>query len=253
MDLIIFRLCFSWRASETELRYGTFRRSGPLVSLGFNNAIQRGFEISPESGVSASLSHQSYIESLGNIGYEKSNLSFKTYFSEWLPEHNVLFFQLNGTYAPELERAGNIRPIDFYTSTLNGNFFNNLLIPPFLLRGYNSGTVLGYNMLAANLEYRFPLARIYRGWDTVPFFVKRLHGALVSDVVSLDGLRFSNSLNGYRADRFGDDWYLGYGAELNMDCTLGYYIPVTLSFGIYRGDNRDLATDELSYFFVFKL
>jgi hypothetical protein len=248
-----WNLGLSWRSSETELRAATFRRNGPLVTLAFNNAIQRGYEISPESGVSTSLSHQSYIESLGNIGYDKTNFSFKTYFSDWLPERNVLFFQLNGTYAPELERAGSIRPIDFYTSTLNGNFFNNLLIPPFLVRGYNSGTLLGYNMLAANLEYRFPITRVFRGWDTIPFFVKRLHGAVVSDVVSLDGLRYSNRLNGYRVDRFGDDWYLGYGAELNVECTVGYYIPVTLSFGIYRGDNRDLATDDLSYFFVFKL
>ncbi len=248
-----WNLGLSWRNSETELSYATYRRSGPLVTLGFNNAIQRGFEISPESGVGATLSHQSYIESLGNIGYDKTNVSFKTYFSRWLPEHNVLFFQLNGTYAPELERVGGIRPIDFYTSTLNGNFFNNLLIPPFLVRGYNSGTLLGYNMMAANLEYRFPLARVYRGWDTIPFFIKRVHGALVSDVVSLDGLRFSNSFGGYRPDRFGDDWYLGYGAELNVECTLGYYVPVTLSFGVYRGDNRDVAVDDVSYFFVFKL
>jgi dipeptidyl aminopeptidase/acylaminoacyl peptidase len=248
-----WNLGLSWRTSETELRYATFRRSGPLLSLGFNNAIQRGYEISPETGMSASLSHQSYIESLGNIGYDKTNVSLKTYFSRWLPEHNVLFFQLNGTYAPELERTGNIRPIDFYTSTLNGNFFNNLLIPPFLLRGYNSGTLLGYNMLAANLEYRFPISRVFRGRDTIPFFIKRLHGAVVSDVVSLDGLRFSNRLGGYRPDRFGDSWYLGYGAELNVECTLGYYIPVTLSFGVYRGDDRDVAVDDLSYFFVFRL
>ncbi len=244
----------SWRWSETEFVNTIYKRSGPALTLGFNNAIQRGYEISPMSGMSASISHQAYIEDLGNIGYGKSNLNFKTYFSRWLPENNALFFQINGTMAQQL----NLTPgksqdiLGFYTSTLNGNYFNNLLIPPFLVRGYASGTILGYNMLATNLEYRFPITRVYRGWDTVPFFIKRLHGALVSDVVSLDGFRRSNMTGNYPRQRFGDEWYLGYGAELNIDCTIGYYLPATFSFGIYRGDNRDLATEDLSYFFVFK-
>ncbi len=236
----------NWKVSETEFTTTTYRRQGPSATIGFNNAIQRGYEISPETGMGFSLSHQAYIESLGNLGYNKTNINLKTYFSRWLPTHNVLFFQLNGTYAPELKTTG------FYTSTLNGNFFNNLLIPPFLVRGYNSGTILGKNMLSGNLEYRFPIARIFSGWDTIPFFIKRIHGAMVADAVSFDGGRYSVSHAGFIPERFGDEWYVGYGAELNAECTLGYYLPVTLSFGVYRGANRDLATDDVSYFFVFK-
>lgn len=247
-------LGLSWRWGETEFVNSIYRRSGPSAILGFNNAVQRGYEISPESGMSTSLSHQSFIEDLGNIGYNKTNLNFKTYFSRWLPQHNVLYLGLNGTYAPELELKGRSPDITgFYTSTLNGNFFNNLLIPPFLVRGYTSGSILGYNMLAANLEYRFPIARVFRGWDTIPFFVKRLHGALVSDAVSLDGYRRSDRFpNSLISERFGDNWFMGYGAELNMECTLGYYLPVTFSFGIYQGANADLAAEDISYFFNFK-
>lgn len=243
----------SWRWSETEFTTLTYRRSGPSVVLGFNSAIQRGYEISPGSGMSTSLSHQAFLEDLGNLGYNKTNFNLKTYFSRWLPENNVLFFQLNGTYAPELETSIARPTTGFYTSTLNGNFFNNLLIPPFLVRGYTSGTILGNNMLAANLEYRFPVARVFRGWDTVPFFIKRLHGAVVADAVGLDGFRLSNQLDGYKRERFGDDFFIGYGAELNIECTIGYYLPMTLSFGVYRGDNRDLATEDISYFFNFRL
>ncbi len=247
----------SWRWSETEFTTLTYRRSGPSVVLGFNSAIQRGYEISPGSGMSTSLSHQAFLEDLGNLGYDKTNFNLKTYFSRWLPENNVLFFQLNGTYAPELETSPTRPTTGFYTSTLNGNFFNNLLIPPFLVRGYTSGTILGNNMLAANLEYRFPVARVFRGQGTVPIFVKRLHGAVVADAVSLDGFRYSNRLGGYNninnPERFGDTWYMGYGAELNIECTLGYYLPMTLSFGVYRGENRDLATEDISYFFNFRL
>jgi hypothetical protein len=245
-------LGLSWRWSETEFPSVTYRRTGPSATLGFNNAIQRGYEISPPSGVTTSLSHQTYFEEMGNLGYNKTNINLKTYFSRWLPENNVLFFQLNGTYAPELETSPGRPTTGFYTSTLNGNFFNNLLVPPFLVRGYTSGLILGNNMLAGNLEYRFPIARVYRGWDTIPFFVKRLHGAVVGDVVGLDGFRWSNQQDDFKRERFGDDWYLGYGAELNVECTVGYYLPVTLSFGVYRGDNRDLATEDISYFFMFK-
>ncbi|MBY0385722.1 hypothetical protein K2X05_11250, partial [bacterium] len=247
-------LGLSWKWSETEFVNSIYRRSGPSMILGFNSAVQRGYEISPESGMSTSLSHQTFIEGMGNIGYNKTNLNFKTYFSSWLPKHNVLYVGLNGTYAPELELKGRSPDITgFYTSTLNGNFFNNLLIPPFLVRGYTSGSILGYNMLAANLEYRFPIARVFRGWDTIPFFIKRLHGAVVSDTVSLDGYRRSDRFPGTLiSERFGDNWFMGYGAELNIDCTLGYYLPVTFSFGIYHGANADLAMEDLSYFFNFK-
>lgn len=238
-------LSLGWRHSNTEFTNSTIERSGPSVVIGYNSAIQRGYEISPESGSGFTLSNQAYIEDLGNIGYNKTNLNWRYYFSDWFPSRHTLFTQINATYAPDLNSTA------LYTSTLNGSFASNQLIPPFLVRGYPSGNILGNNMAVANLEYRFPIAYLYKGMGTFPLYFKTIHGSLVGDVVGLDGFRWSQSRNGFLRQRFGDDFYFGYGAEIHLETTIGYYLPVRFSFGVFRGDNRDLTNEDLSYFFAF--
>ncbi|MCB9072868.1 MAG: PD40 domain-containing protein [Bdellovibrionaceae bacterium] len=237
----------SWNHSETEFTSSFLRRSGPMLVVGYNSAIRRGYEISPESGSTLSLSHQSYFKNLGTIGYDKTSLNFRHYFSpSWFPDRHVFFTQLNGTYAPKLHTAS------LYTSTLNGSFVSNLLIPPFLLRGYPSGNILGNNLLVTNLEYRFPIAYVYRGVGTLPVFVKTIHGAVIGDAISLDGYRYSVAVDNYVKETFGKHVYGGYGLELHIETTIGYYLPVTFNFGIFRGANRDLTTQKTSYFFAFQ-
>lgn len=246
-----WNVSLGWRHSNTEFSNATIERSGPTFLLGYNSAIQRGYEISPESGSALNLSNNAYIEDLGNIGYNKTNINWRHYFSKWLPSRHVLFTQINGTYAPELNSSA------LFTSTLNGSFASNLLIPPFLVRGYPSGNLLGNNMLSANLEYRFPLAYIYKGNGTLPLYFKTLHAAIVGDVVGLDGFRWSRTrslnpaISSFQRERFGDEWYAGYGIELHLETTVGYYLPVKFSFGAYRGAERDLTSEDMSYFFAF--
>lgn len=239
-------LSLGWRHSNTEFINSTIERSGPSAVIGYNSAIQRGYEISPESGSGLSISNQAYIEDLGNIGYNKTSLNMRHYFSaSWMPSRHVLFSQINATYAPEL------RSTALYTSTLNGSFASNLLIPPFLVRGYPSGNILGNNMAVANLEYRFPIWYMYKGMGTFPLYFKTLHGALIGDVVGLDGFRWSQQNDRFLRTRFGDNYFVGYGVELHLETTIGYYLPVRFSFGAFRGGTRDLTGEEISYFFAF--
>jgi hypothetical protein len=239
-------LSLGWRHSNTDFVNSTIERSGPTAVIGYNSAIQRGYEISPESGSAFSLSNQAYIEDLGNIGYNKTNLSARHYFSSsWMPSRHVLFSQINATYAPELNSTA------LFTSTLNGSFASNLLIPPFLVRGYPSGNILGNNMAVANLEYRFPIWYIYKGIGTVPLYFRTLHGAVIGDVVGLDGFRWSEARNGFLRSRFGDDFFVGYGVEFHLETTIGYFLPVKFSFGAFRGGTPDLTNEDVSYFFAF--
>ncbi|MBY0316805.1 MAG: hypothetical protein K2Q26_14895 [Bdellovibrionales bacterium] len=230
----------------TEFGTSSIERSGPGIFLAYNNSRRLGFEISPEQGTSFAISHQSFIKEWGNIGFDKTNASARAYFSKWLPQRHVLFTQLNATYAPKLNNS------TLFTSTIGANFVSNTLIPPFLMRGYPTGTLLGNNVVVGNLEYRFPLANIYRGWKTFPVFVKQLSGAVVADTISLDGARYSFSRESYLRSEYGK-WYWGYGAEAHLSCTFGYYLPITFTFGVYRGENRDLARDDYSTFFTFSL
>lgn len=238
-------LSLGYRHSNTEFTNTVIERSGPTAIIGYNSAIQRGYEISPESGSAFSISNQAFIEQFGNIGYNKTNLSGRYYLSGWLPSRHVFYTALNGTYAPDLDDP------TLFTSTLNGSYASNLLIPPFLVRGYPSGNILGNNMLALNLEYRFPIAYLYRGMGTFPLYFKTLHGAVIGDVVGLDGARFSQSNRRFLRQRFGDEWYAGYGLEFHLETTIGYYLPVRFSFGAFRGADRDVTNEDISYFFAF--
>jgi len=234
----------NWKQSETELRTRVIRRGGPGAYLSYNSAIRRGYQVVPLSGSGFSISHQKYIEDIGNVGYDKTNISARKFFGLWA--QHALMFQINGTYAPDLQDP------QLFTSTIGGNYFTNQLIPPFLVRGYDSGTVLGKNMGTVTAEYRFPIANVFKGYSTIPFFVRQISGGFVADAVTLDGLRFNVPSNGYLIKRFGDEWLVGYGVELDINATLGYYLPVTLSFGLYKGAEETVSGDDLSYFFMFR-
>lgn len=243
-----------WKYSETELNLGEVARSGPSAFIYYRNVAQRGYEISPESGGAGSLYHQVYLEDAGDIGYEKTNLNLQYYFSHWLPDRHVLYLQVNGTYAPDLEdlRIFGGRPTAFYTDTIGGNFVANSLIPPFLMRGYTSGNLLGYNVLSTNLEYRFPISYINKGSGTTPIFWRTISGSLVFDGISLDGFRYSTQGQNYVPAEFGK-FYWGTGAELHLDTTLAYYLPIRFTLGVYYGLDSDLNESDFSTFFSFSM
>jgi len=237
-----------WRHSNTDLVTREYERSGPEAHLNYNTAVRRGYQISPESGIGFSLMNQDYIADLGNIGYNTTKLTYREFFPSLFQNHAIML-QINGTYSPELKNKSAI----FYTSSLFGNYVTNQLVQPFLVRGYPSGNLIGYNMGTATLEYRFPIANIYRGKSTVPFFLRQIHGAVVGDLASLDGYRFdAYSATNFSRSRFGDKWFGGYGAEVKAETTVGYYLPVTFIVGVYRAADQATANHNgFSPFFFF--
>ena len=50
-----------------------------------------------------------------------------------------------------------------------------------VLRGYRDDAFTGRNFFGANLEARFPLGFLQRGWRTLPLFIRHFHGALFLD------------------------------------------------------------------------
>ncbi len=92
------------------------------------------------------------------------------------------------------------------------------------LRGYEPGAFYGDQMHVLNLEYRFPLLWIERGYETLPGFLWRLHAAAYSDIGSAFFGPFSlDKLN------------VSVGGELRLDGSLGYYLPFMLQLGYAHG------------------
>jgi outer membrane protein assembly factor BamA len=98
------------------------------------------------------------------------------------------------------------------------------------LRGYPANQYRGQNVGLATMEYRFPFLNLENGVGNMPFFFKRLHGAVFAEA----GHAWDDVFNSKDVER-------SVGAEASMDMTLGYFLPTTIRYGIYKAldDKRD--------------
>jgi hypothetical protein len=228
-----------WEYLQTDAQNYLTDRNGADISLSFKNFEQRGYQISPEKGGSASVTHRHFFEKLGNIGYDETDVSLSKYFSGFvLPDHHVLAFFANAAWAPALNRTILGR------STVGGNYQNGLIQDAFVMRGYQSGVFLGKDMVTGTAEYRFPLLYSYHGLGTAPLFFRRLHAAIFADAITLDGLAYRKDIDGYQRESFGT-FHLGTGVELKIDTTLFYFLPAQLIVGGYYGIDRTLNPDNV--------
>lgn len=92
------------------------------------------------------------------------------------------------------------------------------------LRGYPVADRRGRQFHLLQLEYRFPLWWVQQGVDTLPMFARRLYAGVFADC----GDAFSTQLD-LSTFRF------GVGAELFLDATIAYALPLTIRLGLARG------------------
>lgn len=225
-----WQMGLGWRYDQTHLANSSPQvRNGPQVFLAYKDYSQRGLEISPETGGAFKAAYTKFLEDLGNIDYDRIDLSARYYHSKWLPERHVLAPSIRATIEPGLNSIL-LGP----ASSANGQL-ESTLNARHLMRGYDPSVFIGRNMLSASLEYRFPIANVYRGAGTTPLFIKRWHGAAFTDAITLDGVFLDQEAVLYRRTRIGGRMFMGAGGELRADTTLGYHLPVTFTLGLYYG------------------
>jgi outer membrane protein assembly factor BamA len=89
-----------------------------------------------------------------------------------------------------------------------------------LLRGFDTDALTGSRALVANLDLRFPLARIQRGRGAWPIFLRTIHGAVFADAGHAWDTHFD-----------GGDVRVSAGAELSLDLVVLHYVPLTIVSG----------------------
>ena len=94
------------------------------------------------------------------------------------------------------------------------------------IRGFPSNFDKGRHAVTYTLEYRFPLWYIFRGWNTKPVFIDRLHAAFFADVGNAWGTGKDFDVSDFSA---------GIGGELKMDIVLGYKTSITPAIGLAQG------------------
>jgi len=204
------------------------------VDYFYNNAKKYGYSISPENGRSVELGYERLSKKLG------SDFNLKKYSLDWheyldLPfDHHVLLVRAyagkstGDVIAQRAFQLGGLGPGDMTISVDKNHVY---------LRGYPANSYRGQKVGLATLEYRFPLSNIENGAGTMPLFFKRLH----ADVFAEAG----NAWDGVYDHR---DLKRSEGIDLNMDMTLGYWLPVTAKFGVYKAlDGKKKTTAVISF------
>ena len=98
----------------------------------------------------------------------------------------------------------------------------------FLVRGQPRGVATGSQIVAASAEYRFPILSIERGMGLGPLFLDDVRAALFLDAGAAgEGFNPAAPLT--------DDLALGYGVELQMSLTTGYFPRRLIVLGVANG------------------
>jgi len=207
------------------------RLASGWVDYLFNNAKKYGYSISPEGGRSMELGYAQFSNKIG------SDFDLKKYSIDWheyidLPfEHHVLLLRgyagkSTGDVIPQRAfQLGGVGPGDMTIRVDQNTVY---------LRGYPANQYRGQKVGLATAEYRFPIHNIEDGSGNMPFFLKRVHGDVFAEAGNAWDGAFDRS-----------DLKRSVGTEASMDMTLGYYLPVTLRFGLYKAldDQRNKVGD----------
>jgi len=205
---------------------GALPATGPLGSTrlawAFSNAHLQDLSISPEDGRRVALGLERYQEGVGSeCSFTRAVLDWSEYLPLPAPRH-VLAARLflggaGGDVPPQgAFRLGGEAPGDI------GYDLDDHSLP---LRGYPPNTLRGERAVLAGLEYRFPLLDVGRGGVSLPFFLRRLHGALFVDAgEAWDDGAFSAG-----------EMRAGVGAELRLDLYFSYFLPMTVHLGVAAG------------------
>jgi Tol biopolymer transport system component len=191
------------------------------VSYLFNSSRQYAYSISPEQGRTLEFGAERFDKTLGSdFEYTKYSADWHEYLS--LPwKHHVLLARAfagtsTGTAPPQgAYQLGGDNP---------GDITLNLIDQTVTLRGYPANVLRGQKAALGSLEYRFPITNLEQGWDTKPFFYRRLFGAVFFEAGDAwDGTYHESELK------------RSVGAEARLDMTFAYYLPITLRFVIAKG------------------
>lgn len=223
-------LQIGWQYLERSTPTTETKRTGPFTMLNYANYSKSGAQISPESGGGAYLGAYNYIETDGYLSHSQFLAGGEIYFSSFLPRHNAVMLRVNGVYTPE--KIASI----YGVSTESLVFIPDSPLPQYILRGYKRGQLFGRNLVSVNAEYRFPIKNIYAGSGTDPLFLRRISGAVVADGAAADGLFVNDIEMVYEAVNMKRAFWSA-GAELKLETTIGYVLPVSLVLGYYVAFN----------------
>lgn len=230
-------LSLGWRYLErTVTTSETTQRTGPFISLIYKSISQGGEQFTPQEGGGAYLTAVDYIEGQNLMSHSQYQAGGVYYFSKFLPKLHALMIRASALYTPE-----EINVI-YGTQSDSVDYYGQDLSAKFLARGYATGEFIGRSMYNASFEYRFNVHDMYKGWGTTALFLRRLHGALITDAISADGGAYDPVLKRYVPVTTSQVFW-SYGVEAHLETTVGYEFPLNFVLGFYQGADKKYSPE----------
>ena len=217
-------------AQETEVCAGCPQRAAAAldrtsgrVGYLFDSARAFGYSVSAEEGGRLGATLEASRASLALAGEADRGRAVAVTIDGrryWRvsPRHAVIAARLSGA-GSRGDRVA-VQQFSASGSGIGGSAFGFGLDAVGLLRGFDPDDVVGRHAAVANVDYRFPLVRVNRGYGTVPLFLRTIHGAIFADAGSAwDG----------RGDRRAR---AALGVEVSADTVLGFALPLTVTAGV---------------------
>ena len=200
------------QASTFFTQTGRNYDNGSLNGIGlvwlFNSTKYYPFSISPEDGYFARFGYERYDRHLGSDWNENRYFATLNQYDTLYKSNHVMALELSGAVVTGDRGA-------IYVLGEQNDF---------LLRGYPNDFLSGERVAVGTASYRFPIQNIERGFRTWPFFFSRLHGAV-----------FFEAGNAADQKKSFAHFRKGVGAELKLNMTFAYYVPIQFIAGFAKG------------------
>ncbi|NRA35793.1 MAG: PD40 domain-containing protein [Polyangiaceae bacterium] len=197
--------------------------------------------ISPERHLSVSVAGDFASEATGS---DRSLASLSGAFAThwvmpWLPHHVVALAGAGGTAAGSYPGRGYYSVGGFVDMDWVEAYDTGIRQRTFVLRGYEPGAFAGRNFVVYKAEYRFPIATIDRGVDTLPLFLRGFNGTFFAD--------YGGAWTTRDPDDFLAPYHGSVGAELAVDLVFGYFSPIQAQAGYAYGLDGDAIAGGQTY------
>ena len=209
-------------ATDTAQLGQISNRSGLRGGWSLVTAKRYGYSISPEDGIAAAITGETFRPELGSDGRgDTSSADVRAYLPLGV-RHGVFAVRVAGAVSrgdPGTRRLLLLGGDNGDPSL--GRFGNDTIS---LLRGFDDEVFAGTHVALINLEARVPLAWPERGWGTWPAFLRGLHATAFADIG-----------NAWTSGATWSDRKTSLGAELATDVVVGFGLPLTWSVGAAWG------------------
>lgn len=235
---------------DASIAFGGAYRQRKLFGAQSNNGLffnNIGYD---RSGSTPSAVDPNWGVTFNNYVAAYPSTNNETMFVDERPEFTVYSRGLFANHSISVGASAGISTNKFLASNYyQGGGASPLSSSPYIVRGYPTDTLFGQRVATANVAYSLPLAQIYHGFNTNPFFLSNLGLRLLGDAGSANymGVYSGDTLLYYENGKLLSRMIYGVGADLVANGTVLYHVPVRVETGIHYGTQKRYGGAALYY------